>query len=378
MMYCFRITLFAVFLFFASNIIAQDTVRTFVSSALINRVEANVGVGYHFDIDPKYPPLSNPVFASEFHFSRVTIGRKYWHYLFNHPEIGISLYANTNANERVFGKAIAVIPTFGMRLNKNNKMKLYCRLGLGLGYVEQVFDFIENPTNKVIGTHINIAANAKFFYNIALYKKWSMNAGIQYLHYSNSKLQLPNLGINIASGFVGVRYEWESNKPHERVYARTLESTTSFFLQGRAGIGYTNIIQQGNAQFPIYIGAFSGGKICKQKNKVYFGIEAYKNMAVQSYLNQKYEDDNDRPKALRGAVYIGHEFLFSHIGFVTQCGINVLRGELSRSIVYNKLGFNFYWKDANLHLKNNVYVGLYVHAAAGEAEFPELTVGYIF
>jgi len=346
------------------------------------RLDGIVGTGIHFNIDPRYPQLKNPVYFSELNYARTTFQKKYWHYVQHYPELGLSIIFNTNAEKNVFGNAVAIIPSFGMRLNNNENFRLYCRLGLGLGYVQHWYHRFENPTNVVIGTPINIAANGKFFAEIPFKGKHHLLFGLNALHYSNAKIQLPNLGINVIGLFLGYRYivpdaNLQQNKAE--LFARKSDSiSNSYFVQCRTGLGFTNIIKQGGGLYPVTTFAAAFGRTYNQRRgKIYVGGEMHNNSAIKAF--DKLSETEDNPKKWnRIAVFAGHEFIFSRIGFVLQCGVNVRRELLSRSVIYNKLGYNFYWKDNNLKNRWNAYLGLYVQAAAGEAEFPEISLGLQF
>ncbi len=77
----------------------------------------------------------------------------------------------------------------------NDKISLESRSGLGLGYVDKVFDFENNPLNPAIGSHLNalvsLRVNLKYFF-----KQSSLSFGTELLHLSNGALKLPNFGLN--------------------------------------------------------------------------------------------------------------------------------------------------------------------------------------
>lgn len=360
--------------------ILQNT--SFAQKINETRFDLIQGAGIHFSIDPRYPPLHNPVYFTEFDVAKTTFQNKYWHFVQHFPEIGLSIIANSNAEARIFGKSFAIIPSFGMRLNSSQKIRIFCRLGLGLGYVQHWYNRKENPLNLVVGTPINIAANAKFFVDFKLKSNHYITFGANAIHYSNAKIQLPNLGINIIGAYVGYRYILKQTKldiEKTNAYISVHDSIKDkYFIQCRTGIGFTNTQMQGGGWFPINTYALALGKTYgKKRAKIYLGTEFHNNSATKTF-DKLNEIDIEPDKFNRIAAFIGHEFLFSHIGFILQSGINIKREKLSRSIIYNKLGYNFYLKDNNKKQLWNAYLGVYVQAAAGEAEFPEITFGIQF
>ena len=91
---------------------------------------------------------------------------------------------------------------------------------------------------------------------------------------------------------------------------------------------------------------------------------------------------------------LGNEFLFGHVSMVTQGGLylyNPFYRDQYKEIYFEgdtkawlktwitaRLGFQYYLRDAVLHPRQNLFVGWYVKTNFGQADFMEVSLGYLF
>ena len=93
-------------------------------------------------------------------------------------------------------------------------------------------------------------------------------------------------------------------------------------------------------------------------------------------------------------LFIGNEFLLGHFAISLEAGINVYKpaykafyNQYEKSSTFNyytkqfiatRFGANYYLFDPYVQPRNNVFIGAFVNANLGQAEFFEFNVGYVF
>jgi hypothetical protein len=101
-------------------------------------------------------------------------------------------------NERELGDLIALYPHVTLPLAGTVDAGLMLRMGIGFAYVTKTYDRRENMFNTAIGSHVNYNILMSLTYR-KTFGRWMTSAGISMTHASNAALQLPNLGVNMAT-----------------------------------------------------------------------------------------------------------------------------------------------------------------------------------
>ena len=93
-------------------------------------------------------------------------------------------------------------------------------------------------------------------------------------------------------------------------------------------------------------------------------------------------------------IYGGFEFLIGHVGIDAELGINLYKpfykehssrfeneSDLSyalKSTFASRLGLKFYAISTAKNPRNNVFIGAHINANLGQADFSEISFGYVF
>jgi len=93
-------------------------------------------------------------------------------------------------------------------------------------------------------------------------------------------------------------------------------------------------------------------------------------------------------------LFLAHEFLARHFGFVSQGGINfyspqhnlsfllsdrwMTLNSFLKSYVSTKIGAKYYFYDTQQRISKNLSLGLYLKANFGQADFVETSINYTF
>ncbi|MCL1934283.1 MAG: acyloxyacyl hydrolase [Candidatus Azobacteroides sp.] len=192
--------------------------------------EWKIGGAVHVGKGIKHTTLMDPIIersavGGEIFLSKQTYGAYRWNAFFNYPEYGISYTFFDLGSPDYAGTAHCLFPYLNFHFfNNQSRMNLNLRTGVGLAYVEKIYDAETNPENFAFSTHLNIVLNAQLQGVYKMSNAWSLSAGVGIIHFSNGAYRMPNLGMNTVSLFTGVsrsfgkgnRYIASENKTNEK------------------------------------------------------------------------------------------------------------------------------------------------------------------
>jgi len=367
----------------------------------------------HFFIEPEimagkvvpnfqhYPPTD---FESSLFLSIGTLNKspdEHWCAFYNYPSTGISFAFSRLGNEKVFGNELKVLPFIVMKTSTSPMKSWYFKLGLGFSYFTKYYNAVDNSRDFAIGSHFTWSFQTFLYHNICINKSRWLKVGIGYLHASNGHTQLPNFGLNSAMVSIAAQI---FTHPDSVCMANdkniALDHTKHYFFQLRTGIGMHEFGSTtgpvGGPKKPVYADAVCAGIIFKQhiKVKAGFGYRFYQH--YYDYIVSHREPGYIEHPALSASnvfFFTGCEFLIGHIGMDMEGGINLYKpffkrfrqiyeGGSNRDYVLKKtflarLGLNYYLFNTNKKPKNNLYIGPTLNANFGQADFSEISVGYV-
>ncbi|NDV47880.1 hypothetical protein D0T49_12565 [Paludibacter sp. 221] len=142
-------------------------------------------------------------------------GNNWKDYAFGHPYMGIGVYmVNYYGRMEDIGRPISIYFFQGAQLfNFAPNSSINYEINLGGSFNWNPYDPFDNPDNNIIGSSSNIHFSANLYYNWKMAKKFDLNAGINFTHFSNGARQYPNNGMNMAGAFVEFAYHFNREKP---------------------------------------------------------------------------------------------------------------------------------------------------------------------
>ena len=162
-------------------------------------------------LNQKGTPISDFT-ASDTRIGWQTKGTHQWHHLHNLPYYGIGFYNSLFSHKEEIGHPTALYFFFGGPFLSKPKSSFDYEFGFGLSSNWKPYDEIDNPFNLAIGSYMNAFIDLKMGYSWYVGKHFSLNAGLRLTHFSNGALRHPNSGINLASPFIGLRYDFISRE----------------------------------------------------------------------------------------------------------------------------------------------------------------------
>ncbi len=373
------------FVFFALTVVGQSVFFT------ENSLQANLHTG---KIVKNYPVFPEVGISSLVEFRWQHQARKIWASYYGYPATGFAGFFGTFGNPEELGNVYAIMPQISFTIRKNRKIPVKLTLGWGYGYWTKKHDPLTNPDNLAIGTHITNMADFSVMIPIHLSANLQMNIGTSTTHFSNGHYRMPNNGINILSLIIGFHL---GNDTIVHRIKRNPFICRKWQILIQAGMGLHDFGDGskpiGGPLYPVYALTTGITKQINHSGKFHTGIYINYYTDYYDYVTEKQLFDNKQTAyAVTSSVYLGYEFILGKFSMMVQSGWyvwnpfykyykNVLEQNDFKTIlkkyINNKLGFQFYPFAKNGQLQGP-YLGAYIRANFGQADFSEYAVGIIF
>lgn len=320
-------------------------------------------------------------------------------WLYN-PKTGISLGITDFGNREKVGKSYTLMPYVELNFSKWGLHKLNLKVGMGGAYLDTRHHPETNEFNRAITTDLAWAFRAFVYYDVLSGKSMDLRIGGGISHLSNGHVRLPNQGLNslLLSLSSKVNLNPERTIDAEEFEKQSFDRTLQYYYSVRTGIGQQTFLEteEYNDKKEVYSVAVSAGKIYNKTLQVGIGFsyrfyEHYYDYIIENEL-EEYKDHPYR-YATNFNVFIGAELLLSHIGLEWQMGFNLYKPfykeqwilteeelnwyyEIKKSLP-GRLGLKLYAINTNKSPKNNFYIGATLNSNFGQADFNELSFGFV-
>jgi hypothetical protein len=343
-----------------------------------------------------------------------------WAYRLRHPKTGVTIGIIDFGNTKKIGKAYTVLPFIEFGLFKKKKQRFNLHIGMGGSYMDTRYDSIKNPFNQGITTKLNWSFRSFLYYDIYKTERIDWRFGLGYFHHSNGHTRLPNQGVNSLLASVSASINSSHNSSHNSTQIFEVidnKKSSQPYFDLRTGLGQNVLSEIFNDKKEVFSVAASAGKIINRTFK--FGIGFYYRhyehyhdyIQENQYLIEEqvpHFKNNPSKYAKTYGMFFSSELLMSHIGFEGDIGINfykpfykidwqlnqgysyetyegetvVVLGELNsyyklKRTISARLGLKYYLLSNNNSPKNNLYLGAHINANLGQADFTELSLGFV-
>ena len=325
-----------------------------------------------------------------------------WPVYFNFPAIGVAISKTTFGHDDKLGHAYTILPFIILNTSKQLKRSLNFKIGLGASYFTEQFHKYDNPDNKAIGSQITWTFQSSVDYSLIMTRNFSLHAGLAFVHHSNGHTQLPNLGLN---SFLFTLSSKVYLTPLDEDVMNDLDKpkpikSKRFFYTIRTGIGMHEFGGPGTAyerlKKAVYTFSAGGGVIYKQVLKLSGGLAYRFYHHYYNYIvDTKKSSYVDKPvyNSSNLYIYMGCELLLGHVGLDSEIGVNLFKpfysehfrlweddGEMTywlKSTFVSRLGLKLYAISTAKSPKNNFFVGAHINANMGQADFSEISFGFV-
>lgn len=343
----------------------------------------------------RFPRLDPSVYG-ELNLGWQTLGKRLWNNGFGFPQYGISLFYGYQGNDSILGRTYSLVPNFALFAFRKKGTDLEIRLGSGLAYFPLRYDSIYNRNNSLIGSAITGVSTLSVCLRKEVSKNITVKAGISTWHFSNGHIQLPNVGLNGLYATVGVKYfpKTRKNIP-ERIKPERMKHPVLFNFRYGAGLhefgsGFSDV------DGPKYrIDNYSGylSKRMGTFSKVHAGFIAKYYTSYQTFLT-----DSGGMQGRPGnnswviAYMMGHEFVCGRMTLCLEGGLNLYNpffkyyytpqqnnwDAITKTWFCSRLGFQYYVFRPDISRRFNIFLGAFINANFGQADYDEVTLGVVF
>lgn len=302
-------------------------------------------------------------------------GKEDWEQHYNYPDFGISFTYQDYKNE-IIGKLYAIYGHYNFYLlDRKNKNQLILRTGIGFAYNTNPYDKETNNKNISFGTHLNSSTYFKLYYQREnIIQNIGLNAGLSFIHASNSNVKSPNTGINTWGATLGLNYNLSNETeptffthPEKESYKEPIKYNFAF----RGGVNESEII--GSGLHPFYVFSAYADKRIGRKSAFQLGTDVFISPFLKDYIEYyqiNFPDDTSATKndISRVSLFVGHELFLNKVSLITQVGYYVHYPFPYEARYYERLGLKRYFGD-------KWYAAVSLKAHAANAETVEFGVG---
>jgi hypothetical protein len=338
-------------------------------------VEGRIHYGYlmshHLELDifrAHYP-------AFEFSIQKGTYGKNRWEAMYAYPIIGVAAWGSQLGGFKEIGSAIAVYPFVDFPLFGDQSNGFNFRLGVGLGYLTNKFDAVNNYKNFAIGSHINACGSLYFEYRYKPSGRLSLSASFGLTHFSNGSTKTPNYGLNIITANVGIAYFLHKSNPYldkkilPELYPYEFDGRKYINFELSASVASKDMTQQYGKRFAVYAAFFNIMKQVSYKSKWGLGLDATYDNSDRFILEKRgFEVTNDF-QILKTGFNIAYELLISKMTFMFNAGIYLSGKEKSEGDFYQRLTVKY-------KVLGNIFANLVLSVHLGRAEYVGIGLGY--
>lgn len=188
-------------------------VFTFGQNQFGKYIDVNVGFGTFMPHKQAVRHLqSGPSWVGEVSYVLRTDGSDFHHKPYKLPYFGLMVGLADGGNRSIIGLE-GYTTAFGAIPLHRTTNPVVAKLGMGIGYVEGIYNKYTNPKQNAIGSHLNVNIQLRLEKNFAIANGGGANIGIGISHYSNASYQTPNLGLNYVHLYMGKRFELQKCIP---------------------------------------------------------------------------------------------------------------------------------------------------------------------
>jgi hypothetical protein len=325
------------------------------------------------------PPLS---YGIEIHNDWQLYGKKNWHVWHRYPSVGASFLYFNLGNKDILGEAYGLFPTLRFNIFNKKSFKTTFQLGSGLAYLTKRYEIGNNTLNNAIGARVNDVTQFNCQVEISLDKIFSIESGVNLTHFSNANSRVPNLGINIFSYDIGLKWTPQPIDKHDFISTyvdKHVDKHWGLTVQTEyARIAYD--VPRG-PKYPIYIVLpaiiYNFNKI----NRIQAGFQYEHNQGVYEFIRHAgvaTSKEEAEKMSKRYSVFIADEILFGRFGILLQTGFNLnKKSGYNVKDFYNKIGVRYYSPRITA-LKTQFYSGIYLKSHIITAEYFSLGIGIIY
>lgn len=193
--------------------------------------------------------IQSHIWGGELSIGKTSFNDAFYNHLYNFPEKGVSLYFSNLGNPAQLGNVFAVIPYMNLPVNKSRNLQI--KGGVGLGYFHTTFNQTENNLNNVVSSNITVCINSQLQKNWKISETFELYNKIGMTHFSNAAFKMPNLGINLVTTSLGLRFTGTPSPIFERKSKTDFERNKNCYFEAGIASGIKEVGGPGGLKYAI-------------------------------------------------------------------------------------------------------------------------------
>lgn len=383
------------------------------------QLQAQTSEQYSFKIEGIYgtiiphdqhvkPLIENHVTGTELSVEFQTMGEKPWQQFNGFPAIGLGAVWLNLGNSQKLGNAFTLYPYISYTLLKTKVFKLSLKAGAGASYLSKTFQNTNmnslgeiipfDSTNTAIGSSLNVYFSGGGSLEIPISKGFSLMAEYTWNHMSNGSAFVPNSGLNLLNGFVGLKYFPNYKKYHLPSHQILEGLPRKMTFEVIASGGFRQLYYQDNRTYPIASLAISAYRPLTNYYRMGFGIDVFYDGVYDgtSLYKRTYITTNELKNKIRVGTSWHHEVILGRLTAGVDLGLylydplknrspytDAKNSTLNKSIIYpyninTEDGWFYTRATLKYTLDNHLFLSLGLKTHLQKAEFIEWGLGYRF
>jgi len=328
-------------------------------------------------INPVFPPLLRPARMLETGFSWLPSGQRPWHARFRYPRLSLSAWYVDPGNPAILGRAYALLPAVEMPFVQRPRWQLSYQLGSSLAFLDRPYDRATNPTNNVVGSRISNLTLLRLRAAYALAPPWRLRLDLSGLHFSNGHTRYPNLGINIPALGLGLSYHPGGAAIQDRPSRPPAAKAGHWRPALRLHYGLSGGKAPQAPRYPVYLASVYLQRPWRERLRWQAGLLYARSGYIAAFM-QDHDIASEASGADMWVLFLGTEWMMGRFSFSLNLGPYLRTAYLMDYRLYTELGWRWYLRDQQRNPHMQPFLGAFVHAHSGEADFSSLALGFVF
>ena len=346
--------------------------------------------------------------------------RQEWAHRLKGPRTGFNIGYSDFGNKDSLGGAFIAMPFIEFKAFRKQNLKM--QVGTGVSYFTKKHNSVTNDNNQAVSTDLNWTFRVFLQYYLLRTEKVDWRLGVGYFHHSNGHTRLPNQGYNsfLVNASADLKNLFGTNRIVETPAPKEFRKSSYNYFSIRSGYGKNVLALTFNDKKKVYTISAEYGKVYNNTWKLGIGAyyryyENYYNYIAGNYSlvqdGREFEAYKKNPgwNASNIGLSVNGEVLLNHFSISVQLGFNLFKpaydidyrinegwdftpidipeywqlGEYDtkyklKKIISTRLGLKYYLIGTRKAPKNNLYLGIDLNANLGQADFTELSLGYVY
>jgi hypothetical protein len=315
--------------------------------------------------------VKGPIYGLELNYIRPTNGSKLWHAINNYPDLGIGFSYYYLNNEKELGELYSIHALLDLYLVNRQKKYFTMRLSPGFTYASKFFNESNNFKHNLFGSTINSFINFKWTYGYRISRQIATELAFGIAHSSNGAYQQPNLGINLLTTSINVKYQLNKTNA-ERKEREVKEIFKKNSLQSHFSIGRRQENRIANTFIQCATLSLNYYRAFNRSSALGGGMDLFyrhNNTPYFDFLKLTYT--GQQRTFYQMGLKMNYIYKAGNMDFPFEMGLYVIDKYKKNGVLYNRFGLRYHFYKSLM-----AHVTLKLHKA--KADYIEWGLGYSF